>query len=101
MNQIWVCYCHYKNIPFLPHANALTRLIKEIQVLHNTHKMDMRLVSKTHFKERNYVNIPNYITHATNYCDGTAHAGSDIIIRKVEIVKNLSHIKWIIYRKRI
>jgi hypothetical protein len=38
-------------------------------------------VSETHFTEQNYVNIPNYITYATNHPDARAHAGSAIIIR--------------------
>jgi hypothetical protein len=41
-------------------------------------------VFETHFTEQNYVlvNIPNYITYATNHPDGRAHAVSVIIIRK-------------------
>jgi hypothetical protein len=39
-------------------------------------------VFKIHFTEQNYVNIPNYITYATNYPIGRAYAGSAIIIRK-------------------
>jgi hypothetical protein len=50
------------------------------------------LESETHFKEQNYVNIPNYVTLATYHCDGTAHAGSDIILRKV-----IKHHEIIIY----
>jgi hypothetical protein len=46
-------------------------------------KKDILLESETHFKEQDYVNVPNYITHATKHCDGTAHACSDIILRKV------------------
>jgi hypothetical protein len=32
--------------------------------------------------EQTNVNIPNYITYATNHPGGTAHAGSAIILRK-------------------
>jgi hypothetical protein len=39
-------------------------------------------VSKTHFTEQNYVNIPNYISYNTNHLDGRAHAGSATILRK-------------------
>jgi hypothetical protein len=39
-------------------------------------------VSETHFTEQSYVNIPNYITYATNHPDGKARACSAIIIRK-------------------
>jgi hypothetical protein len=44
--------------------------------------IDILLASETPFTERNYVNIPTYITNATNHPDGRAHAGSAIIIRK-------------------
>jgi exonuclease III len=63
-------------------ANGLLQRIKEVEVFLNTQKIDILLVSEIHFTEQNYVNIPNYITYATNHPDGTAHAGSAIIIRK-------------------
>jgi exonuclease III len=63
-------------------ANGLLQRIKEVEVFLNTQKTDIHLVSETHFTEQNYVNIPNYITYATNHPDGRAHAGSAIIIRK-------------------
>jgi hypothetical protein len=49
--------------------------MKEVQVFLNTQKIEKNFVYETHFKERKYVSIPNYITHATNHCDGTTHAG--------------------------
>jgi hypothetical protein len=39
-------------------------------------------VSEPHFTEQNYLNIPSYITYATNHADGKAHEGSAIIVRK-------------------
>jgi hypothetical protein len=39
-------------------------------------------MSETHFTERNYVKIPTYSKYVTNQPEGTAHAGSAIIIRK-------------------
>jgi exonuclease III len=62
-------------------ANGLTQRIKEVEVFLNTQKIDIFLVSETHFTERNYVNIPYYITYATSHLDGRAHAGSAIIIK--------------------
>jgi hypothetical protein len=56
--------------------------MKEVEVFLNTQKIDILLVSETHFTEQNYVNIPNYIAYATNHPDGIAHAGSAIIIKK-------------------
>jgi hypothetical protein len=52
MNQIWICYCHPKNIPIWPHADILTQSIKEVEVFRNTKKIDILLVSETHFKEK-------------------------------------------------
>jgi exonuclease III len=63
-------------------ANGLFQRIKEVEVFLNTQKIDILLVSETRFTEQNYVNIPNYITHATNHPDARAHARSPIIIRK-------------------
>jgi exonuclease III len=63
-------------------ANGLLQRIKEVEVFLNTQKIDILLVSETHFTEQNYVNILNYITYATNHLDRRAHAGSAIIIRK-------------------
>jgi exonuclease III len=63
-------------------ANWLIQHIKEVEVFLNTQKIDILLVSETHFKEQNYINTPNYITYATNHPDCKAHAGSAIIIRK-------------------
>jgi hypothetical protein len=63
-------------------ANGLTQRRKEVEVFLNTQKIDILLVSEAHFREQNYVNIPNYITYAPNHPDGRPHAGSAIIIRK-------------------
>jgi hypothetical protein len=63
-------------------ANALLQRIKEVEVFINTQNIDILLVSETHFTEQNYVNIPNYITYATNHPDEKAPTGSAIIIRK-------------------
>jgi hypothetical protein len=49
-----------------------------VEVFPNTQKTDILLVSETHFRERNYIKIPNYITHDAKYPDGRAHAGSAI-----------------------
>jgi exonuclease III len=56
-------------------ANRLTQRIKEVEVNLNTQKIDILLMFETHFTEQNYVNIPNYVTYATNHPYGRAHAG--------------------------
>jgi exonuclease III len=79
-------------------ANGLLQRVKAVEVFLNTQKIDILLVSETHFTEQNYVNIRNYITYATNHPDGRAHASSAIIIRKDikhhELVKyEMDHIR--------
>jgi hypothetical protein len=61
-------------------ANGLTQRIKEVEVFLNTKKINIFFMSESHFTEQNYINIPNYITYATNHPDGRAHAVSAIII---------------------
>jgi exonuclease III len=61
-------------------ANGLTQRMKDVEVFLNTQKIDILLVSKTHFTEQNYVKIPTYITYAINCLDGKAHAGSAVIM---------------------
>jgi exonuclease III len=56
--------------------------MKAVEVFLNTQKIDILLVSETHFTEQNYANIPNHTTYATNHPDGRAHAGSVIIIKQ-------------------
>jgi hypothetical protein len=56
--------------------------LKEVEVFLNSQKIDILLVSETHFTERNYIQIPNYIAYDTKHPDGRAHAGTAIIIRK-------------------
>jgi hypothetical protein len=60
----------------------MIKRIKDVEVFHNTQKIDIILVSETYFAEENYTKIPNNITYATNHPDGRYHAGSAIIIRK-------------------
>jgi exonuclease III len=63
--------------------NGLTQRITEVEAFLNTQKTDFLLVlCETHFTERNYVKIPTYTTCSTNRPDGTAHAGSGIIVRR-------------------
>jgi hypothetical protein len=46
----------------------------------NSH-IDVLLISETHFTERTYFKIPNYVTYNTNHPAGTAHGGTAILIK--------------------
>jgi hypothetical protein len=59
----------------MQHNGVECKRIKEVNYL-STQKIDILLVSETHFKEQ------NYITHATSHPDWRTHAGSAIIVRK-------------------
>ena len=44
-------------------------------------KVDILLVSETHFTNRSYLNIPYYSIYHTEQPDDTAHGGTAVIIR--------------------
>jgi exonuclease III len=68
-------------------ANGLAQRIQEVEVFLNNQKIDTLVVSETYFTERNYVKIPIHTTYVTIDPDGTAHAGSVIIIKQHELAK--------------
>lgn len=63
-------------------ANRLSQHLKEVEIFLNTNKIDILLVSETHFTNRNYIKISNYTAYNTNHPDGKAHADTAIIIKK-------------------
>lgn len=52
-----------------------------VEILLHTHNIDILLVSETHFTASSCVKIKNYQIYGTNHPDGTAHAGSAVIVR--------------------
>jgi len=62
-------------------ANGLSQHRQEIQTFITNQKIDIMLVSETHFTSKNYLKIHNYSTYNTTHPDGTAHGGTAIIIR--------------------
>lgn len=63
-------------------ANGLHQHKNEFQTVLNNNKIDIALISETHFTDNNYFNIYNYTLYKTNHPDGTAHAGAAIYISK-------------------
>lgn len=61
-------------------ANGLTQHAEEIKVFINEHKLDIILVSETHFTNKSHFNVRNYTVYDTKHPDGTAHGGSAIIV---------------------
>lgn len=62
-------------------ANGLAQHSQEVQLFINNHKIDVLLISETHFTDRSYLKIPNYTLYFTNHPDNTAHGGSAILVR--------------------
>lgn len=62
-------------------ANGLTNHKTELINFLHDQKIDVMLVSETHFTERTFFRIPHYSIYHTNHPDGTAHGGAAIIIR--------------------
>lgn len=63
-------------------ANGLIQHKDELTTFLNLNKIDVMLISETHFTERTYLKIPYYEVYHTEYPDGTAHGGSAIIIKQ-------------------
>lgn len=75
-------------------ANGLTQRRQELALFADTNKIDIMLISETHFTHKNYLNIRGYNIYDTKHPDGTAHGGTAIIIRK-----NVKHHELTKYEK--
>lgn len=62
-------------------ANGLTNHVQEIILFLKLNKIDILLISESHTTERSFIKIPHYSVYYANHPDGTAHAGSVVIIR--------------------
>jgi exonuclease III len=61
-------------------ANGLPKHKNEHQIVLNDLKIDISLITETHFTEKTKFSIYNYTLNKTNHPDGTAHAGSCILV---------------------
>ena len=63
-------------------ANGLIKRRHEIEMIIHKEKIDILLVTETHFTNNNYFSIAGYKCFSTMHPDGTAHAGTAILIKK-------------------
>lgn len=63
-------------------ANGLCQHSQEVKLFLETHKVDVMLISESHFTHNSHLKIPNYVIYNTNHPDGKAHGGSAIIIKR-------------------
>jgi hypothetical protein len=61
-------------------ANGLAQHTAEVKNYILNQQVDIMLISETHFTARNY-QLPNYATYDTQHPDGTAHSGTEILIK--------------------
>jgi exonuclease III len=62
-------------------ANDLSSHCLELQTFLDMHKIDIALISETHFKSRTVFRLPRYTVFHTIHPDDTAHGGAAVIIR--------------------
>jgi exonuclease III len=62
-------------------SNGLNNHIGEIPIFLKTNKIDILLISESHTTEQSVIKIPYYTIYYANHPDGTAHAGSALIIK--------------------
>nr|AMS38375.1 hypothetical protein [Bactrocera tryoni] len=62
-------------------ANGLLKRSKELETLLHVEKIDICLISETHFTNETFVKFKNYKTYCSNHPNNNARGGSAIIIR--------------------
>lgn len=68
-------------IILLFNANGLKNHANEIQTVLYEKRIDIALITETHFTKYSQVHIPGYIIYKSNHPDNTAHGGVAIIIK--------------------
>jgi len=62
-------------------SNGLTQHKDELDILLHDRRIDIALITETHFTDYSYFKIQDYTLYKTNHPDGTAHGGSAILVR--------------------
>lgn len=62
-------------------ANGLCRHVQEVKSFLQIQEIDIMLISESHFTDKSYIKIPNYVIYDTKHPDKKAHGGTAIIIR--------------------
>jgi len=62
-------------------ANGLSNRKLELHTFLNMHKIDIALISETHFTSRTVFKISHYTVHHSIHPDDTAHGEAAIILR--------------------
>lgn len=68
-------------LTLLWNANGLKNHTNELLLTLQEKRIDIVLISETHFTSNSYVNLPGYDSYRANHPDNTAHAGAAIYIK--------------------
>lgn len=80
-NKIPNSYTSNSLLTLLWNANGLKNHINELLLVLQEKRIDIVLISETHFTNNSYINLPGYYTYRANHPDNTAHAGAAIYIK--------------------
>ena len=62
-------------------ANGLCQHIQELQIFLQEMKIDIILISETHFTGKSYCKLRNYTIYSTNHPDNKGHGGTAVIFK--------------------
>lgn len=62
-------------------ANGLKNHVNELQTVLHDKRIDLALITETHFTKYSHIHIPGYKLLKTNHPDNTAHGGVAILIK--------------------
>jgi exonuclease III len=63
-------------------ASGLAQHKDEMLLFLQHNKIDIMLISETHFTTNTYFQIPQNNNYYTNHSDGTAHAGTAVLVKQ-------------------
>lgn len=66
-------------IILLFNANGLKNHVNEVQTVLFEKRIDITLITETHFTKYSHVHFPGYITYKSNHPDNTTHVGVAVI----------------------
>jgi exonuclease III len=75
-------------------ANGLKNHVNIVQTVLYDKRIDIALITETHFTKQSYISIPGYSLLKSNHPDGTAHGGVALIIKynlKFHSLTNFCH----------
>lgn len=70
-------------------ANGLKNHLLELQSVLNNKRIDIALITETHFTSFSHMHIPGYRLHKTNHPDNTAHGCVAILVKSTILHQSL------------